>query len=449
MKKILQFIITIIFINTVNAQVATSKFNFLNNSQDKSNSSNARLLAKAKSLKLADYTEYQFDETDKVWYITSIYNFTYDANGNVLTEVVQKKYGTSYENADSTASTYDDNNNELTNIYSVWDDNEKVWVPQNKTVSTYNLNRQILTQSTYVSDNDYKLWIDETETKNIYNNNLLVTSVKTTIGADLADSTQYFYNINNSIDSILYYAVDPLDAEYIKLNKKEIYTYDVSNRLTDITYFKVTAFGVYQTHKDVTSYDNNNYKNSETYLTRNEDDTDWIVNSKTVATNDSYGNTTELNEYLWDDFGNKWILYLNRKYIYDTQVSTDEIAWFLTDNDLFKNKLTSVQSTYYTSEGIYDYKDSVSFNYSSFTALSDLTISNEHISVNYSNKNLIINTKSNMLYNLNLYNINGDLVLSSSFDENAVFSTVALRKGLYIFKVYNNSNIETGKVLVY
>lgn len=448
MKKILQFIITMLFINTVNAQVTTSKFNFFNKSQDKPNTSNARLLAKAKSLKLADYTEYQFDETDKVWYITSIYYFTYNANGNVLTEVVQNKYGTSYENADSTASTYDDNNNELSNVYSIWDENELVWIPQNKTVSTYNSNHQVLTQSTFTWDNDYKLWLDETETKNNYKNNLLKNSVKTTIGSDLADSTQYFYNSNNSIDSILYYTIDPLDATYVDLNKKEIYTYDLSNRLTDITYYQVTTFGVYQTHKYVTTYDNNNYKNSEVYLIRDEDDTYWINTTKTVVTNDSYGNVTDSKDFTWDELSSEWIITEDTKYTYDTQVSKNEIAWFLTDNDLFKNKLTSVQETYYTVEGVYDYKDSISFNYSNFTALSDLPIKNESISVNYSNNNLYVNIGTNNSYELNLYTLNGKLVLSSTVDKTANLSTESLTKGLYIFKIYNNSNIETGKVLI-
>ncbi len=105
--------------------------------------------------------------TNDTWVNYWIYTHNYDNNSNLLTSLLQSWQNESWLNSQFTTSTYDANGNVLTYLFQYWEDG--AWANSSLTTSTYNANCNILT---YYSQNwENGVWVGHSLTTNTYNNN--------------------------------------------------------------------------------------------------------------------------------------------------------------------------------------------------------------------------------------------------------------------------------------
>jgi hypothetical protein len=380
------------------------------------------------------------------WYNWERKSYTYDANGNMLTELQENssEVGWNFYNSNKNTYTYDANGNMLSYTYEKWENN--AWVNVDKRNYTYDVNGKML----YFT---YEKW----------QNNAWVLIVKNT----------FSYDINNNLITEL----SELWQNNMWINSyKFSYNYDVSgNKITHLEQSWQNnmwvnrikySFSYNGNNKIITElredWNNNIWENYEKYtytydangILLNKLWESWYGNStyNYTYTYDANGNMlTEIKEYLDN---NIWLNYWKYTYTYDTHgnsVTAKNEVWLNNDWSLSNAfGITHPFSVYSSNNDIFTFNFPGAARYEAhFVSFINGVIENDNKQIalypNPATNYIHINLKQQTnLQNttVSIYNIQGQQLLQQNIRQSQTEIDIQnLSKGIYIIKVINGNEV--------
>ena len=344
---------------------------------------------------------------NSTWINYDKYTYTYDANGNLLIELnehIQVKNN-------KTTFTYDVNGNRLTQLHELWQNN--IWENDSKTTFTYDANGNLLIE------------LDESWENNAWINNLKST---------------YTYNVNGNLLTSL----SEVWQNNAWLNSgNDTYSFDVNgNLLTEID--EVWQNNAWANNNKYTyTYDaNGNYL---TDLWEHWQNNSWVVYSKNTYTYDIDENLICILGESWEN--NTWLNANKFTFIYDTHGNSIAGKYEIWQNN---NWLLYIGGNLgvYSSEGlIYDLGPIARYE-AHFVSFTTGIIENNNKPINiYPNpatSKLTINLQQlTKLQNttVSIYDVQGKLLLQQNITQPQTELNIAsLAKGIYVVKINNDTN---------
>ena len=241
--------------------------------------------------KLDSIVVYKYDDITEQLLPYSLYEYTYDANNNLTSEIVSHWdistnswiFSSKYE------YTYDANNNVTTRIYSYWDTSTTSWINSSKYEYTYDANNNVTSEIYSLWDTSTTSWINYYKYEYTYdaNNNLTseIYSLWDTSTTSWINSYkyEYTYDTNNNVTSEIYSYWDTSTTSWIFADKDE-YTYDLTVSIDNV----LAPYNMYVgSNNPILSYFNYNYNGS-----------DFVLDMKEIY---YYSDITGINEFT-DDY---------------------------------------------------------------------------------------------------------------------------------------------------
>jgi hypothetical protein len=318
--------------------------------------------------------------------------YTYDANGNQLTQLSYVWNATinKWQNAYSYSYVYDTSNNDIQETVLAWNTTTNKWQNNQKNIYTYDVN-------SYLVQKDDSLWNSTTSkwvylSQDIYNNNVN--------GNPLTRET-YAYNTFGLWQELYKYA----------------YTYDANDNNT------ITNYSIY---------------NPSTYA--------WENNAQTYQyTYDSNSNQTSEIDQVNSVDTNKY------QYTYNNSYTTQQLMlpqWLQQKMPHNHNQLTSEQ-IYTYSAGSWIQAGQAQYYYSPIlgipNGINNTSSTSVSLSPNPATDMVQVKwTDDNASLKLAIYTLGGQLVWQQTVSNNAIVSIGNLPAGVYI---YNLSNGAKGKLI--
>ncbi len=190
-------------------------------------------------------------------------SYTYDAAGNILSEINQNWIAAVWENIMRTYKTYNSNNTMATFQRQMWDGS--TWVNSQKYSYTYNSDNRLT--ETILEVWNGAAWLLDTRWTKTYN----AAGLKTLDlkeehnGSTWVNATQYLmtYNSSNMLTIEDYQTWDVINSIWENYSRN-VYQYDIDNALENVTHY-LMGMGWYPDYRNIYTYDVNGYLYSETY----------------------------------------------------------------------------------------------------------------------------------------------------------------------------------------
>lgn len=247
-------------------------------------------------------------------------SYTYDSNGNLTRKLFEswEKYQEIWINSYQYIFNFDNNSNKIFQLWQYW--NDSAWKDIDKYNYTYDNKNNILTENYEKFDNLSNLWVGQYFATNSYNGNNKLTcklNDKWINGIRVPDlKTDYEYN---EFGNIILKTTDYWLDNNWEHYTKTTYNYDDSNNLII---------------ENKESWYNNEWKNSTicycTYNSTNKLHTisyaywistlGWINTQKTTYTYDISGNT--INKLVEQWVNDKWVNYFQETFTFDNNNNT-------------------------------------------------------------------------------------------------------------------------------
>jgi len=251
----------------------------------------------------------------------STYTNTYDSNNNLLTVLVQNRENDSWINSNQTIRTYDSNNNMLTYLRQNWANNS--WVNNDQVSYIYDSNNNLLSQLS-------QIWAN-----NSWENSSLDT---------------YTYDSNNNI---LTYKQQIWANNSWAIDYQVSYTYDSNNNLLSELQQRPRTPNLWKYLMTYT-YDSSNNRLTELQQAWHEDSESWVSFYLITYTYDSNNNRlTDLRQQLWP--GDSWKNDVQYLMTYDENgnETSVEFWWWLGESWQPGNDLPISLTLYYNNRQSY------------------------------------------------------------------------------------------------
>jgi YD repeat-containing protein len=385
-----------------------------------------------------------WNSTNNSWYIFGRKSYTYDANGNMLTELLGGENGDGVKNT----YTYDANGNMLSSTYEKWENN--AWVNVDKRNYTYDANGKMLyftyekwqnnawvliAKETFSYDINYNMINELSE---LWQNNIWVNSYKWSYNYNISGNKithleqswqnnmwvnrikySYSYNGNNKI-------ITELREDWynnIWENwEKYTYTYDANGILLNKLWESWYANSVYNY---TYTYDANG--NMLTEIKEYLDNNIWLNSMKFTYTYDANGNSIIAKREIW--LSNDWCLFNYSGQAYPFNV-------YSSNNDIFTFNFSN--SARYEAHFV-SFINGIIENDNKQIALYPNPATN-YIHINLKQQTNLQNTT------VSIYNIQGQQLLQQNISQlQTEINIQSLAKGIYIIKVINGNEVMQGK----
>jgi hypothetical protein len=339
-----------------------------------------------------------WDTTTSRWNVYYKFIYTYDA-------LLNNTLSTSYNWNDTIGqwicdwkieSAFNANGNEIYSIGYEWDKTSRKWVQSYKLECTYDALGNITRYAEYRWDFATSQWINYHKDEYTYDAN-----GKMTLRIHLCyyEKIESIFNVNGNNILSFYYDWDFDTSQWVFHSKFEI-VYD--------------------------AYGNVNYS----YFWDNTT-SQWVVRGKAEYKHDANGNLTSFKSYSWSEASNQWVGGVNNEYTYDANgnnIFCFDYSWdSKTSQWIVRSKFTSYYSEHNSG------------------------ISEKHINVfpNPAKESIIfyIATISESA-TVEIFDILGKKVFEQKLPVTGQIFISHLCKGLYLYKINNNGNIYTGKIIV-
>ncbi len=369
------------------------------------------------------YTTYNWEEENEEWQRTKL-DYEYNSAGG-LKEV----------------------------ITSFWDASTSSWMKFSKATYTYTSNGKIETIASFSWIEQLKQWYGINKNDYFYFNNGKVERIESyswdmmTNAWIILNKTSFHYDSNGNNDWSESKYFDNVSLEWTNQNRFEM-TYDNSGNETLYTAFdwdesELEWVGYYR-HK--TEYDSNGNEIRFTTYSWDEMKPGWIEEDKTEYVYDSNGYLTKYTEYDWDANATKWIEEYKTELKHDNKGNVTEVVDFNYDSNTsnwindskdeysydsnntassllanpisFWTNYNLIQVKHFTAneQGVWDSEYEITkYFYSPFsgTGLPNTLNNNIHVFPNPVKDMLHIQYEADALPNVKLYNLAGQLLLSS------------------------------------
>jgi len=309
--KALLLVLLVICKMDVDAQNADLQYNGLSRTQSTKHQINSRV----QEFKEIGYLHQT--STDGVsWTGSDSSNqFTYDANGNLLSELIQKWNGTAWANSAYDSSVYINNNQALYLALS-WDNTHNVWVNQSMDVYTYDSSNYLATDTNYLWSSGNSSWNYHSLEFYAYDSsgNLIDRTIQSWNNIAWGNKAQYVrtYDSLNLATSQLTLAWNNTvwDSTYLSYLNYDTYGDEVSTYFLalDTVSDKWNIYGY-----DTSTYEPINIQLTFLYLSWNADSGRYLPGYGYTLGYDEYGNNTSEIYYTYNDTTatntNQWFYY--------------------------------------------------------------------------------------------------------------------------------------------
>ena len=385
-------------------------------------------------------TSYAWNLTTKDWEFANKTEVEYDQNGNEIGgSVYLMDNFTKTLYLDKKASfEYDKNNNEiLAMVYSLSSITEKL-EPDTKTEYVVNDNGKVLQETHYVRHYD-----SNTSTYSLITSNRLTLT----------------YHRDGRIKSLLEENWDGPKGLWVGI-RKEVNTFNEFDQNTIFDSYKwdtVTETWI-PFYQNVFSYPTTTasvgYNTFNMYLWDTTNNI-WLHRRDAISTRDENGNLIKFMMMSWrattDANGNQdgvWDGYVNFEFTHDLNVTSDQLLTFMSSND-HPNKVLTMTG-YKWLNGAWTVKDVATYYYSQqeLSAISETHMDAAMIFPNPAKDFITVKTDGSGTHNtIELYNLQGSKVLSSTLSNDNKVSIEQLVQGAYIYKVNGGNGCFTGKLV--
>jgi len=342
----------------------------------------------------------------------------------------------------------DDNGNVSSYIYYEYNEASGNLEPNAKTVLGYNENNLVINKEEYSYNNNN--WKKQIKYGYEYNDNGQLT-IEYEYSVDdgeweLDTKTNYNYENDNLISKI-HLNFTGSDWEF---NTKYEYTYEANNLVKESYYTRSNDTWNISSGKEY-SYNDNNDMIQKIYY--HYTDNNVVYDYKHTYTFDNNHNALIEIDYQWDT--DDWLEYRKYEYSYNTNYLLSEtiLPFESVINDIDFKYLNILKTSKYFTKSDNDWSQiaTTTLYYSEHDLVSTQEKqSTKNIKVypnpasDYINVSFANNTKDAILFNL--FNIQGQIVLSKTIKNNEQINISNLPKGMYLYNVSVNSDIFSGKI---
>lgn len=379
---------------------------------------------------LAEYHSFDWDTLNTVaqWVETMKYIDTYNSNGQVTEDIYYYRDDDVNQLLPSskTTYTYDAAGNQVTEISYMWDDETNNWALYSKIENTYDSNGNLLTMenSIYMGESTWMLYMKEVNTYDSQGRPTQGISSRfnyATYSLGNTDKVVYTYNSSGENTLVVNYKWE-LGA-WVNYSKDEN-TFDSSHRtLTSKTSRWDETGNVWKAeYMDENSYDANGNFNLSVYWEGDEAGNLVKVGKDEVTYNNSYSVSD--------------IIYPN---VY---------GYFL--ESITTHMITGIHSFDWVN-GTWRYDSKSLFNYSGINVTTANIFGDGSIRVfpNPASDKINIFTGSELLSQVSLFGLDGNLILTRQFSGQVSVQTGHLPTGIYLLKIQSPGEPEyQGKIVI-
>lgn len=300
---------------------------------------------------------------------------------------------------------YDEMGNKTQVINKEWDETSHQWINSTKTESVFTGNNQLLQKTDYIWETSTNAWSNQNKTANIYNESNILTgtilSEWDTITASwkMISQQEVSYDTNRNIVQYQKLHEDTLTHQWY-VDSKIVYTYDENNKETSKESYELNDTGVL------------------------------VVVDKTTTEYDVYGNTILVSTY--ETERGELIKLFEQQYIFDSTGNklTEESAIMYFDGIPYIQKTNYYYSTHSTDTGF----ESITGGYVIYP--------------NPFNNQLTIDLNDNFTQvSFELFNAQGQKVLSTGLLHSMTIDIEGLPNGVYFYKILVDNQLRKGKLL--
>lgn len=381
--------------------------------------------------------------------------FEYDASGNNIlwSEYEWVGYWLALYNE---YYAYDANGNLTLNLYEYWDEMMDNWIKELKYEYTYDGNNSLTERMIYYWNQDTMDWEIAEKTEYIYDGDgVLIYNLMSFMEEGewvIVLKTEYTYDGNGNIINIL--VLGYFMEEWFEYGKTD-YTYDGNGNMTQEIYYDWDweDGGWLAIDKYAYTYNSNGNLLTTIYT---EWFGEWMNLNKEENNYDANGNII-LQTYLdWDETSEAWVNESKVDIMYNNDYSFDDLIlpyiYLIEFPELFNHMTTGGFGFTWDSEtGDWDAEDIINFHYSeqTVTGITDNSLETIKVYPNPASEHVYFDlSKNSSSATVKIYDLQGKMVISQEITDKTQISIDYLNKGFYIYKLLQNGNTQSGKILI-
>jgi hypothetical protein len=376
-----------------------------------------------------------------------------------------------WENYSRTEFLYDENGNSTHETYFIWDKDKNIYEEQVRIESDYDSSGNKIEYRAYLDFNapsGISLLFKEEYTFNLHGkvSEYILTNMNwQTLQTKLYSKTQYNYNDSvENVTSELVYKWD-IDSTQWKMDQKAEYNYH-NNESEKITFNWIDSTSQWTNYEKVESI-NDSLGNKLSEITYEINDSNqWIAAYKKEYTYDTFGNTTKDIYQIWDVNTNIWVGVWKYEYFYDENgwgildliykwdaTTGDWIFDEKNDDAVYDENGNLIEYLVYnwdknTNKWLVSQKNTAYYSLLNATGIPNIA---PHSSVkvypNPTSDFIIFKTQNSIPAIVDIYNLQGQLVISKKLSDNNRISVNHLTNGTYIYELTQGSQINKGKII--
>lgn len=379
------------------------------------------------------------DGKTDVWYCGSKIEYSYDPNRNMTQKIkFTWNQGTSQWNVSwKNEYIYDPNDNMTQKIHYDWDDIASQWVGDEKEEFTYDANGNMTQKIEYHWDDNISGWApvdykyEYTYDAADYMTQKIVYSwYESASQWDISWKVEYIYNANGLMTQEIPYDWDENTSQWIphSYKYKREYTYDSGGNITQEIHY----------HWD-------------------ESISQWVGDEKEEFTYGANGNRMQKIEYDWQESISQWVAHYKEEYDVDNTYSFNDLFLpppGLTYNSFrtyeFDNMLKSISSyeNDYSDNWAHDENILLYYSEQNIIGINDLETAIVGLYPNPVSEYLNFSFKSNSNSAIfELYDVQGQKLISKEISNNEQLNLSQLDSGLYLYNVFIDGHMESGKLI--
>ena len=395
------------------------------------------------------------------WLVTEIkeHKLGYNSDGTIQLDTFYKSYRVqSSMHKDRMINTYL-NNQIVKSYYSSWDTLSSSWKTLAKSTKTYNASGLLTVCEWFKRNNSYSAWSPYKKEDYNYdgNNNLIQKLTSDWSNAWIPNKRrQYFYNALNKDTLLAISEWDISSAQWFDTHSQQsIYDANANLVLVLVKIKSAVPGQLRNSSKYIYTYNSSNQLVLRINQSWYADSNDWKSMSKWEYAYDSQSNRIHEVYYIINASLTSWSKNSKTEYVYDNTYSFSDL---LLPNGLdydsirFSHKLLyrkgyawnfSNQSWDNGAESAYYYTEKT------LLALLESSIDTYLVYPNPASDYIQIDLPESMTKaTLYIYDIQGKLILETNLLNSSRINVQSLKSGMYIYKVCDDVNINTGKLIV-
>lgn len=444
------------FIRNKFKTIDTKRIQF-NNHRTKSNA----ILKSAQVIKqrLDSIIEEELDSITKQIRLSAKTEFKYNAAGNVTQEIYYSwdKSSGKWIGDWKSENLWNAQGKQYQTIDSEWDVDAKKWVNIYKAETSYNTNGQVTTELSSDWDLTSEKWQNNWKTEYSYNGDGNKTQQISSMFDDEMNqwevSTKYEYSYNSAgkVNQETRYYSDG-GSEYLMFSKSD-HTYNADGSLKQIVTYTSDFMGGWKlSSRSEFVYDSSGNLTRETSYASNQQSSELVATWRNEYVYDSNGNMYQEFDYEWDMASNKWFVDWKTEYSFNNSYSYDELLLPYSDiQKYFMHMITS--NIHYepdedTGELIVTGKMKAYYSPVNISGINDISEHELSVFPNPASDFVMIGTGDlNQVVLVELFDIEGNKVISRYQSGNEKIYVNQLNSGIYICRVHFNDQIISSKMV--